>query len=45
MKGYKLFVAIIVSALFVLPAAAIGLVDSMTLVCKGNAHYMGFIKV
>lgn len=45
MQRYKLFLAVSTIALFVLPAAAIGLVDSMTLVAKGNARYMGFIKV
>ena len=45
MKRYKLFLVIIIITLFVMPAAAVGLVDSMTLVAKGNARYMGFIKV
>jgi hypothetical protein len=45
MKRYKLFLVIILITLFVLPAAAVGLVDSMTLVAQGNARYMGFIKV
>ncbi len=45
MQRYKLFFTVITIALFVLPAAAVGLVDSMTLVAKGNARYMGFIKV
>ena len=45
MGRYKLFLVIIVVTVFVLPAAAVGLVDSMTLVAKGKARYMGFIKV
>jgi hypothetical protein len=45
MKRYKLFLVTSIIALFVLPAAAVGLVDSMTLVGQGNARYMGFIKV
>ncbi|MGI9571530.1 MAG: chalcone isomerase family protein [Desulfobulbia bacterium] len=31
--------------LALIPSAAIGSVDSMTLISKGDAHYMGFIKV
>ena len=45
MQRYKLIFIILTIALFVLPAAAVGLVDSMTLVAKGDARYMGFIKV
>lgn len=32
-------------SLLLLPAAAAGSVDSMTLIAKGDVHYMGFIKV
>jgi hypothetical protein len=45
MKRYTLLFAIITMSVLVLPVAAVGLVDSMTLVAKGNARYMGFIKV
>ncbi len=45
MQRYTLLFAIITMSVLVLPAAAVGLVDSMTLVAKGNARYMGFIKV
>jgi hypothetical protein len=45
MQRNTLLFAVIIMSVLVLPAAAVGLVDSMTLVAKGNAHYMGFIKV
>ena len=41
----KIFIALTFVTLLVLPAAAVGLIDSMTLVAKGDARYMGFIKV
>ena len=45
MKRYKLFFVILAVILLVMPAAAVGLVDTMTKVANGNARYMGFIKV
>ena len=45
MRLYSVHVTIIALALLALPAASVGLVDSMTLVAKGNARWMGFIKV
>ena len=45
MTRKKIFIALAFVTLLVLPAAAFGLIDSMTLVAKGDARYMGFIKV
>ena len=45
MLNKHLFFIVTTITLLVLPAAAVGLVDSMTLVAKGDARYMGFIKV
>ena len=45
MDGYKNIVVSMVILLLAVPAAASGSVDSMTLISKGDARYMGFIKV
>ena len=41
----NMFFTLTLVTLIVLPAAAVGLIDSMTLAGKGDARYMGFIKV
>ena len=45
MDGYKNIIVCVMISLLALPAAAAGSVDSMTLIAKGDARYMGFIKV
>lgn len=45
MNIYKYCFFLFLLSLFFLPAAAAGSVDSMTLIAKGDARYMGFIKV
>lgn len=45
MDGFKNIIVYVMISLLALPAAAAGAVDSMTLIAKGDARYMGFIKV
>lgn len=45
MRRISLYLTLLTVIVFVMPSTSVGLVDSMTLVAKGNARYMGFIKV